>query len=190
MSVVRTDVPAIATVTGYAMSDLWIEADESRGHYRISMASQSKELVEDLARALREIGFDGKEGRPEPQVNYNEAKDVWQVNLASEELYRWITELTRDDVRRIARQWPREYLRAVFDGDGSVSEIRPGRLSVRYGTSAKWLVDLFAELLREVRGYQVTQWKSGDIWYAAVNNQDQVWDFLDWVKPIYKVPKE
>jgi len=185
----RTDVPEIGTLLGYAMSDMWLESNPERGHYRISMASQSEELIRDLEKVLRKLGFDGREGSPEPHVNYNEQKKVYQLNLASKELYDFITGLTREDVRRYAFKYPKEYIRSVFDGDGSVSKVRPGRLSVRYGVSAKWLVTLFKEVLEKERGYHTTMWRSGDVYYCAVNNQDQVQDFLKWVDPIYKRPK-
>jgi len=186
---VKTDIPEVGSLVGYIIAgDGWLEASPDRNHWRISLASQSKELVEDFARVLREVGFNGEESRPEPKIHYNETKSVWQVNLASKELYDWIHELTRDEVRRIAFKYPREFIRAAYDSNGGVNEVRPGRLSVRYGVSARWLVTLFKEVLEKERGYHTTMWRSGSIWYVAVNNQDQVKDFLDWVDPIYKKP--
>jgi len=185
----KPSTSALGSLVGYTIAgDSWLEASPDRNHWRVSLASQSKELVEDFADVLRKAGFDGKGGAPEPKVHYNETKNVWQVNLASKELYDWIHELTRDEVRRIAFKYPREFVRAAYDSNGGIGEVRPGRLSVRYGVSAKWLVDLFREILEKERGYRTTMWRSGDVWYVAVNNQDQVKDFLDWVDPIYKKP--
>jgi len=187
---VKTNTPALGSLVGYIIAgDAWVESNEERNHYRISLASQSKELVEDFADVLRKVGFNGKDGAPEPKIHYNDTKDVWQCNLASKELYDWVHELTRDEVRRIAFKWSREFIRAAFDSNGGVSEVRPGRLSVRYGVSAKWLVDLFREVLEKERGFKVTQWRSGNVYYCAVNNQKEVENFLNWIDPIYKKPK-
>jgi len=187
---VKTDIPEVGSLVGYVIAgDGWLEASPTRNHWRISLASQSKELVEDFANVLRKVGFDGKDGAPEPRIHYNETKNVWQCNLASKELYDWIHELTRDEVRRIAFKYSRKFIRAAFDSNGGISEVRAGRLSIRYGVSAKWLVDLFREILEKEKGFKVTQWRSGDVYYCAVNNQDQVHDFLSWIDPIYKEPR-
>jgi len=186
----KTDTPAVATFLGYALNDAWVEEAPDKNHYRISLASQSKEYVEDFADALRRMGFDGTGDSPEPKIHYNDTKDVWQANLASKELVDWLKGLNRLAIGEIVHKWPREYLRSAYDANGSVAETRPGRLSLRYGMGERWLVELFMELLQSVRGYQVAFWRSNDVYYCAVNNQDQVMDFLDWVKPIYKVPKK
>ncbi len=125
--------PALGYILGVLHGDAWI----SRG-YEMRLCSKDKEFCDAVATTLCEIGLHGHV--------WCDPRGYWQMLCRSVLLARWFNSLQWVQIEDIARQFPIEFVRGIYDSEGSIHLNRARWPVLQVTTTNHTLANLFCEL--------------------------------------------
>ena len=119
--------------------------------YDVCLKVKDKAFAESFARALEKIGL-------HPHIRCRKDSGQYLVTATSVEFFKWFKGLDYEDIKKIASEYPVDFLRGFFESEGSISKHRQGGkcyYQVVIGNTDKKLISLVREIIEKL-GYRTS----------------------------------
>jgi len=184
--------PTLAYILGVILGDGSVYA-RSRGDKAIALNTIDKPFAEAFYNALKEIGLNPKIYTKMPKDS--KLKTRYYVETCSKEFYDWFNRLTKEDIRKIALAYPKEFIRGFYESEGCLTKYTKPYgeyYSIQIANTVEWKIDLIVELLRNMgfrvykNKYKRDYVKTGLFLMARIHRQEDVRRFLELINPCIK----
>ncbi len=132
--------PELAYVLGVIYSDGWLE-DHPRSRGRIVLTAKDKDFVECFNRNICRVL------NKKSVYSIHNHRGYWQVEAYSILLYRFLRRPIEEQ-KKIIEQYPECFIRALFDGDGTIFVTKHGVYGLSISSVNKEKIEYIKELLR------------------------------------------
>ena len=181
----------IAYIIGVMLTDGYI--GNSWGNKKIVLATDRIEFAESFSNALLRIGLQPKWRILKPQKQNHS----WliRVEANSSEFAKWYYSLSDKDISNIANNKPIDFLRGVYEGDGSLVIRGANQIRVFPIVNTNMgLINIVTSLLREL-GFNYSIWQNRKKGYKTayvvnlLGKTKRKLDFIYLINPSIKKPK-
>jgi intein/homing endonuclease len=138
--------PELAYVAAVLLGDGYVF--ERRHHYHIGLKVRSREFAESFAEALTKMGL-------RPKLRQRKDNGMYVVTAQSRLFYEWFKGLRREEVEELASRFPLDFLRGLYESEGSITAHFNARYNKTYfgvviTNTSEWLISLAQRLINRL----------------------------------------
>jgi len=184
--------PELAYILGVLDGDGYVS-----GCIQIALGVKDEVFAQEFANALQAIGLRAKVRKYDYWVkNLKRQEHRWVCNVNSVVFVRWYKGLTQERKEGIAKQFPEEYLKGMFESEGSYN-INPDGSAYVWFSNFDYNLLLMVQRLLTMLGYEskiyksrhksrfsgreVTEYKLG-----LLGSSKEKYEFIKRIKPVIK----
>lgn len=132
--------PILAYILGAMLGDGCISEEEHEFHYRIILSTRDFEFAKSFQDALEKIGIHSK--------IFKVTEHSFQARGWSKIFCKWYKSLKFEEITRMARQYPKDFVRGFHEAEGSCYEWKT--IEIRMYNTNKELILLVRDLLNKM----------------------------------------
>ena len=104
--------PSLSYVLGVIDGDGYVCLERKSRNFKVGLNTRDREFAEAFQMALKNIGL-------KANIYFNKSSKMWIVYAYSKPFYSWYRSLTVEEKRKLIQRFPVDYLRGLYDSDGS-----------------------------------------------------------------------
>jgi len=174
----------LAYITGAILGDGYVYHRRSAHQKIVILDVKDEEFAREFYRCLKVIGLN-------PWISYIKRRGVntFGSTAVSTRFYEWFKRLTKDEIRGMALEYPRDFLRGLFDSEGTLYCSWDGQRFIGraiFDNSDPCLVGLWKDAAEKLGfSFRTQDWngKKTKMYRASLNPSRDVEKFLKEINP-------